>query len=173
MEKRVFTYVTLALLVWAICVTAVAAYYFTEYNMYHGEYDNLLGYINTFSGEIGNISGMINSTFVRVDILISYGNTTRIWSNNTALPLGSTAFTAIQAVSDVKYENYGGTLGILVTSVNGVSQNATRGWFYWYLNAVNSTWTSPTYSCSQYILNRGDTIAFSYESFNPWPTSPS
>ena len=165
---------TLALLVWAICGTAIAGYYFTQYTTYRNEYSNLLGDLNTLSDTMGNVSEMMNSISLRVDILVSYGNGTRTWFNDTALPVGSTAFTAILAVSDVKYKDYGGALGILVTSINGLAgDSTTHGWFYWYNDAETSTWVSPSYSCSQYILHRGDTIAFSYEDFSVWPTSPS
>jgi sensor histidine kinase YesM len=151
--------VILALLVWAICATAIAGYYLAQYNTYRNEYNNLLRQVNMS---------------IRVNILVSYGNGTRTWFNNTLLSVGSTAFSAILAVSDVKYKDYGGTLGILVTSINGLaSDSTTHGWFYWYRETGNSTWISPTDSCTQQILHQDDAIAFSYESFNPWPTSPS
>jgi len=174
LEKRVLTYVILAFLVWAVSGTAIAGYYFTQYTTYRDEYRNLLSELNTLSSTMGNLSSVINTLALRVDILLSYGNGTGTWFNNTALPIGSTAFTAILAVSDVEYKDYGGTMGILVTSINGLAGDSmTHGWFYWYGDTKNSTWISPNYSCSQYILHRGDTIAFSYESYNPWPTSPS
>jgi hypothetical protein len=193
-EKRLSTYLILALLVWAICSSAIAGYYFTRYTTYQSEYNNLLGdlntvsgdienvseamnsislHLNTLSGNVGNVSEVITSISLRTNVLVSYGNGTRTWSNNTALPIGSTAFTAILAISDVTYKDYGGTMGILVTSINGLANNSTNGWLYWGWDNQNSTWLSPNYSCSQYILHRGDTIAFSYENYNPWPTSPS
>jgi hypothetical protein len=174
LEKRVLTYVILAFLVWAVSGTAIAGYYFTQYTTYRDEYRNLLNDLNTLSNMMGNLSSVINPLALRVDILLSYGNGTGTWFNNTALPIGSTAFTAILAVSNVDYKDYGGTMGILVTSINGLAGDSmSHGWFYWYRDTQNSTWISPNYACSQYILHRGDTIAFSYESYNPWPTSPS
>jgi len=104
-----------------------------------------------------------------VNILVSYGNGTKIWYNNTALPVGSTAFTAILAISNVKYTDYGGELGILVTSINSVANNSTHGWLYWYWDAEKSEWTLPEYSCAKYILHRGDTIAFTYVNYLTWP----
>ena len=174
MEKRVFTYASLALLVWAICGTAIAGYYFTQYSTYRNEYNNLLSDLNTLSVAMGNVSDVMNSISLRVNILVSYGNGTRMWFNDTTLPVGTTALTALQLVtSNVNYTNYGGTLGILVTSINGLTNNSTDGWFYWFRPVDASTWTLPDYSCSQYILHKGDTIAFTYQSFSPWPTSPS
>jgi hypothetical protein len=173
LEKRIFTYVTLALLVWGILGTTIAGYYLMQYTTYRNEYKNLLGDLNVLSNSLGNFSEIMSTLSLRANILVSYGNGTRNWFNNTALPLGSTAFTAILAISDVKYKDYGGTMGVLVTSINGVAGDSTHGWFFWHLASENSTWILPNYSCDQYILHKGDTIVFSYESYNPWPTSPS
>jgi hypothetical protein len=170
LEKRLFTYVTLALLVWGILGTATAGYYLTQYTTYRSEYKNLLSDLNVLSTALGNFSDVMNTLSLRANILVSYGNGTRTWFNDTALPIGSTAFTAILAISNVKYkEGSGGVSGILVTSINGVAGDSTRGWFWWYEATENSTWSFPSYSCDQYILHRGATIAFSYESYITWP----
>ena len=153
MEKRTFTYVALTLLVWAISGTIVAGYYFAQYNTYRNEYENL-------TSEMESI--------LLANILVSYGNGTKIWYNNTAFPLGSTAFKAILAIADVKYTD--SELGIFVTSINGVVGNTTHFWLYWGWDAENSEWILPEYSAAQYILHRGDTIAWTYESEYPPPT---
>jgi len=169
LEKRTFTYVALALLVWAISGTVVAGYYFSQYKIYQDEYENLADEFNTLSGTLGDLSEIMESISLRVNILVGYGNGTKIWHNNTALPLASTAFTAILAIADIKYTDYGGDLGILVTSINGLASDSTNGWLYWCWDAEKSEWTLPEYSCAKYILHRGDTIAFTYESYMTWP----
>jgi hypothetical protein len=199
LEKRTITYVVLALLVWAVCGTVSAGYYFTQYDIYRNEYRNLASEFNVLSGAmgsisdvmesrllnlsklmqqqtgtIGSISDVMESISLRVNILVSYGNGTRIWHNDTALPVGSTAFTAILAVGDARYKDYGGDLGILVTSVDGLAGDSTHGWFYWYRDTEKLEWVLPEYSCAKYILHRGDVIAFTYESYMMWPPpSPS
>jgi len=186
LEKRTFTYVALALLVWAISGTVVAGYYFIQYNTYQNEYKSLANEFNTLSGalagfstnlnnlssDLGNVTEVLESISLKVNIILSYGNETKIWKNDTALPLASTAFTAILAIADIKYKDYGGELGILVTSINGVANNSTHGWLYWYWDAENSEWILPEYSCAKYILHRGDTIAFTYVSYVTWPPPP-
>ncbi len=183
MEKRTFTYVVLALLVWAISGTIIAGYYFVQYNVYQNEYEKLASELNTLSGAvvdlsetfsatIGDLSEIMESTSLKVNILLSYSNGTKIWYNSTVLPLGSTAFTAILAIADIKYTDYGGELGILVTSINGLASNSTHGWLYWYWDNENSEWILPEYSSAKYILHRGDTIAFTYESYMTWPPPP-
>jgi hypothetical protein len=122
---------------------------------------------------MGNLSDVMNSVSLRVNVLVNYGDGARTWFNTTALPVGTATFTALQLVtSNVNYTNYGGTIGILVTSINGLVNNSTDGWFYYAKPAEASAWTQPLYSCAQYILHKGDTIAFAYQSDNPWPTSP-
>jgi hypothetical protein len=156
LERRAFTYVALALLVWAISGTATAGYYFTQYNTYQYEYRNL--------------SKVMEFVSLRVNMFVSYGNGTKVWHNDTALPIGSTAFTAILAVADVRYKDYGGDLGILVTSIDGLAGNSTHGWFYWYRETGKSEWVFSESSCAEYILHRGDTIAFTYQSYGTtWP----
>jgi len=174
LEKKAFTYIALFMLVWAISGTVTAGYYFTQYNTYQNEYRNLATEFNALSGAIGNLSEVMESTSLRVSILVSYGNGTKVWHNNTALPVGSTAFTAILAVADIRYKDYGGDLGILVTSVDGLANNSTKGWFCWYRDAEKSEWVLLDYSCAKYILHRGDLIAFTYASYMTWPPpSPS
>lgn len=123
--------------------------------------------------DIKNISNMLEGISLKANILISYSNGTKVWYNNTVLPLGSTAFTAIYFIADdINYTDYGGELGILVTSINGVDNNSTHGWFYWYWNSESSEWVLPNYSCAKHILHKGDTIAFAYASYMEWPPSP-
>lgn len=169
MERKVFTYVALAMLVWAISGTATAGYYFTQYTTYQNEYRNLAKEFNSLSGAMGNLSDVMETVSLRADILVNYGNGTRVWHNNTALPVGSTAFTAILAVEDTRYLDYGGDLGILVTSIGGLANTTTCGWSYWYRDTEKSEWVLPLYSCAKYILHRGDMIAFTYQSYMTWP----
>jgi hypothetical protein len=167
MERKRFTYVTLGVLVWAILVTTVAAYYFVQYNTYRSEYNTLIDQLAT---NVGDISTTLGGISLKANILLNYGNGTTIWHNNTVLPLGTTAFTAVFSVVDeVNYTDYGGELGILVTSINGVTNNSTHGWFYWYWNSESAEWMLPSYSSAKYILHRGETIAFTYADYMEWP----
>lgn len=178
MEKGIFTYIALGLLVWAISGTVVAGYYFVQYNTYQNEYENLANEFNTLSdaivdlsdtlsGTIGDISEIMEFIPLKVNILLSYGNGTKIWYNNTALPLGSTAFTALREIADIKYTE--SEFGVFVTSINGRVGNSTHFWLYWGWDAETSEWILPNVGASEYILHRGDTIAWTYEREYPPP----
>jgi len=195
LEKRFFTYVVLGLFSWAIIGTVMAGYYFVQRDMYQREYSNLINQINTgisnFSNilqgiqtkydnlatqiddDIGDVSTILEGISLRANILIAYGNGTKVWHNNTVLPLGATAFTAIYFVAEeINYTDYGGDLGILVTSIDGLASNSTNGWLYWYWNSGDSAWTLPNYSCAKHILHKGDIIAFTYSGYLEWPPQP-
>jgi hypothetical protein len=167
-EKRTSTYVILALLVWAVSGTLVAGYYSVQYSTYHDEYANLL---NALKG----ISNSTDSILVKINFLLSYGNRTNMWLNDTAFPTGTTAFTALRIVaSDVNYTDFGGTLGVYVNRINGLKENLAlyRAWFFWYKTANASSWTLADRSCSEFILHRGDTVAFAYQNYEQYPPSP-
>lgn len=169
MEKNASTYMILALMVWAVSGTLVAGYYSIQYNTYHDEYTNLLVALR----EISNTTGAM---LVKINLLVSYGNGTNVWLNDTAFPIGTTAFTALRVVSsDVKYVDYGPNLGIFVTRINGLENNSAlqSDWFFWYKTADVQNWSLASYSCSEFILHRGDTIAFAYQSWKlRYPPSP-
>ena len=180
MERRLSTYVILSVLVWAIMGTITAGYYFIQYETYHSEYTNLVDQIALFNNAVGQLgedvsdmSNVLEGISVRVNVFLSYGNGSESWFNGTVLPLGSTAFTAVYSlVSEINYTDYGGELGILVTSLNHVTNNSTHGWFYWYWDPGNAIWVLPNYSCARHILHRGDIVAFTYANYLIWPPPP-
>ncbi len=156
MEKKLATYVILGVIVWAILGTFVGAYYYVQYITYRNEYNYLTDQLDAIS--------------IKANIVINYGNGTKVWYNNTVLPLGSTAFIAINiTVNTVEYTDYGGDLGILVTSINGVANDGPYGWFYCYWNHEEFEWKFPDHSSSRHILHDGDVVAFTYDSYPPKP----
>ena len=194
MEKRIFTYITMGLLVWAFLGTIATGYYFIQYSIYESEYQGLVDQLNNYSdlvsdlvdrvadyndyvfglgADIEGIRSILDGMSLKVNILLSYNTESMVWHNDTVLPLGATAFTAIFSVADeINYTDYGGTLGILVTSIDGVINNDTHGWLYWHWIPADSEWTFPLESSAKYILRKGDTIAFTYANYAEWPPQP-
>ncbi|UCD96391.1 MAG: hypothetical protein JSV35_07875 [Candidatus Bathyarchaeota archaeon] len=194
MEKRTFTYITMGLLVWALLGTVATGYYFVQYVTYETEYQTLVDQLNAFYDVIGNLTvsvtdynelvseldanvkdvrSTLEGVALKVNVLLGFDAESKMWFNDTTLPLGATAFTGIYSISDsINYTDYGGELGILVTSINDVTNNATHGWFYWQWIPTDSQWILPSYSSAKYILRKGDTIAFTYVSYADWPPNP-
>lgn len=156
MEKRHSTYLILGCMVWAILGTLAAAYYYVQYSTYRREYTDL--------------AKQLDSVSIRANVLISYGNGTRVWHNSTLLPLNSTAFTALNATADsFDYEGSGGTL--YITSINGVTENSTYGWMYWVWDTQDSEWKLGEYSAAVTRLHEGDTVAYAF-TIAQWPPPP-
>jgi hypothetical protein len=168
----------LALLVWAVSMSTVAGYYYIQYKTYHNEYERLLRHtqeltnaIEQQTADLTGLSKIIEAISLKVNILIKYGNGSMEWHNATHVPLGATAYTATLAIAEVKSTPYEG-LGLLVDSINGVKNNATMAWFWWYWDTTTNEWKLGEYSCNNYILHRNDTIAWTYQTWETWPPQP-
>lgn len=192
-EKRTLTFLIAALGVWAVTSTTISAYYYMQFNTYYSEYKHLAGYMDILSGTISelanvtgklaqntkdvsetveNLSKILESISLRVNILLKYNSNSLEWYNKTSMPLGSTAFDTLFAVAeDVTYKYYEG-LGVLVTSINGVTNNKTMGWLWWYWNYTSSEWVLPDFASDKYILHRNDVIAWTYSNYVNWPPPP-
>jgi len=192
-EKRTLKFIIIMLSVWCIVSTMTSTYYYIQFETYSREYKHLTSYINTLSGAIGDLANvtsvMVNSSqgifetvnalskilesiSLKVNILIKYSSDNLVWHNGTAVPLGSTAFDSVFAVADnVNYKYYEG-MGMLVTSINGIANNETMGWFWWYWDSSSSKWVFPDFSSDKYILHRNDIVAWTYSDYATWPPKP-
>jgi hypothetical protein len=184
-EKRVLVFVCIALFVWAALASGISGAYYIQFNVYQKEYQSLLSTVNSItaiiehltniSDSLGNsteqVNEMLESMSLKVDILMKTNETSLKWHNSTYLPLGSTAFTGLMAIANITYESYG-EMGLLVTSVDGLGNTDTAGWFLWRYNFTSSEWTFPLYSADKEILHRGDVLAWAYQDYATWPPPP-
>ncbi len=141
-------YLLVAVLAWAIIATSLASYLYLENNR--------------LSREISYLGGRV----VIVNVGIDYGNGTIVWFNNTALPRGSTALTALVSVARVEYKLY--PMGAYVTSVNSVqekiiSKNEGYSWLWYRYDQAKKTLVLGEVAADKYILASGDTIVWKYE----------
>jgi len=151
LRKRTFVFVTLALLVWSMAATGFAGYYYTQYTNVKKAFEES------------------ESLIIQIDILMDYGNGTRIWHNQTMLVAGSTVFDALLTITnDVQFQT--SAFGVFVTSINGVENVAedTTGfaWLWYYWDAEKSEWTSGPVGADQYVLNPDGVIAWCYEGYS-------
>lgn len=184
-EKRALVFVCIALFVWAALASGISGAYYIQYNVYQKEYQGLLSTVNSIShmieqlanisDSLGNSAEQVNeileSMSVKVDILVKNNETSLKWHNSTYLPLGSTAFTGLMAIANITYESYG-EMGMLVTSIDGLRNTETTGWFWWRYNSTSSEWILPPYSADKDILHKGDVLAWTYQDYATWPPQP-
>lgn len=153
--KRTLAFVTLAILVWAALTTILFGYYFMRFQEYT------------------RLSREYEAVTMKVHIYIDYGNETKVWHNNTLVPLGFTLLNATELVADVGYTNYPG-VGAFIDSVDSVENNVdeTKSWFWWHWDTTTSQWILGEIGVNQQILHREDIMALAYRSYVTWPPSP-
>jgi len=142
-------FAALGLMTWSLAATLAAAYYNAQYTETRKTFEEL------------------KSLVIDVDVLMDYGNATRIrYSKN--LIAGSTAFDALLAVTtNVEYKIT--AYGVFVTSIDGVKNVAVtptsgRAWLWYYWNGT--TWVDLLKASDAYILKPDDSIAWRYESYS-------
>ncbi|MEM3874827.1 MAG: PKD domain-containing protein [Candidatus Bathyarchaeia archaeon] len=107
----------------------------------------------------------------KVDILLDYGNNTRIWCENVELPGFPSVLKATKAVASVNYTMWG--TDAFVDAINNVWNSDPYYWIWWYWNHSARCWKSGPVACNKYMLASGDIIAWYYLDWHVWqPPSP-
>ncbi len=135
------------------CLLAVtiyfAAYYYEESDRYKRLYERAAADLKRLT--------------MPVNILIDYGNGTRVWYNNTLVPRESTLLKATEIIAEVDYII--GEYGAFVTHINGVGGESNRYWIWYIWNSTENNWSWGPVACDRYILREEDTVAWKYEQF--------
>ena len=163
-----WAWISLGLACWAIAASIAACYLWYTSEVYRGLYERALGQLETLT--------------VAVDILIDYGNGTKVWFNGTRVSAGFTVFDATCLVADVDYIPYSGpewvgypnNTAYLVTAINGVCNNETHAWFWWFWDASAHAWVFAPYGANHVnaTVVDGGIYAWTFRSFTTWPPPP-
>lgn len=131
--------VALGFLCWALLATVTAAYYYSQYDTIFTRYSEL-------------------RRPIAVNVLLDYGNGTRIWFNQTSVSSGATAYDALAKVASVKVKWYGDS--VFVTAINNVEMSGSYYWagFVWGFGQ----WNAFTVAFNKYLLSPGESILFYY-----------
>lgn len=166
-EGGKWAWISLGLACWAIAASAIAGYFWHTSELYKERYEAVLEQLEIFT--------------VTVNILIDYGNGTRVWFNDTRVSAGATVFDATRKVADVDYMSYSGpewvgypnNTAYLVTAINGVVNNETHAWFWWYWS-VEVGWVFPPYGANHVnaTVVDGGVYAWTFRSWVVWPPPP-
>ena len=110
---------------------------------------------------------------MKVNICIDYGNGTKVWHNNTLVPVGFTLLNATELIADVDYTTWP-EQGAFVNGINGVmlSSEEKKSWFWWRWDATISRWILGEVGADQHVLQRGEIVAWTYQSYETWPPPP-
>jgi len=150
-ERSGWIWVSAALLCALVVSSYFNLYYFGEYTRYQELYKDSLKELAKYKG------------YMFVNILVDYGNETRMWHNSTVVPIGATLFNATRIVAEVGYTKY--EFGIFITSINGVSGDKNHGWLWNLWNSTKAQWEFGPVGAEAFILKDGDTISWVYSTW--------
>jgi len=104
-----------------------------------------------------------SSSLYEADILIDFGNGTRLWFNNTAVQPGWNMYTETVVLTrgDLQAQWYPVYQEHLLSGIDGVSSSQTVSWFLWTYNATASWVPSPVGADQQPVYN-GSVLAWTY-----------
>ncbi|RLF23560.1 MAG: hypothetical protein DRN15_05785 [Thermoprotei archaeon] len=182
------------LLAWSIASSSLALYYYQKSAILEqrlsevsNKFSELLEEYNTIVARLRRANATLEEyervkrVLLRVDILINYGNGTKVWYNDTLLLAGSTAFEALLRIASVNYTL--GAYGVFVRGINGVVVNKTHGWIFavygrsepeWGMSTRVDNWVYPGVAADRVVLEDGDVIAWYYYPWAKlgWPPPP-
>jgi len=140
-EKRTVTLVTLAMLVWAATSTSLLGYYYLRLQEYEG------------------LSKEYEKVTMRVNVLIDYGNETKVWHNNTIVSQGATLLNATKRVASVQTTYHYELQAVFIDTINGVPTTKTEGYWWWkYWDENSKVWKDGEMGADLYILKPDETV---------------
>lgn len=154
--KRTLVFATLATIVWAGLATILLSHYYLRFQ------------------EIAKLTHEYEAVTMKVNIYIDYGNETKVWHNNTVVPVGFTLLNATELIADVDVDYTYGFAS--VNAIDGVtfSLEEKKTWFWWRWDPTISGWIFGEVGADQHLLSPEETLAWAYQSYETWPPpSPS
>jgi len=109
---------------------------------------------------------------ISVDLLIEFSNGTRIWHNDTLVPIGWTLFnlTIVTTGGRVEYQTAYGSA--FITGIGGVSGSGPFFWLWYSWNFTSGDWEPGMSGADQYVLLDGDTLAWYLADTSKYPNIP-
>jgi len=132
------------MLVWAATSTSLLGYYYLRFQ----EYDSLLH-------EYEKVT-------MRVNILIDYGNGTKVWHNNTLIPHGATLLNATERVAVVNSTYWPQYQAVFIDAINGLPTTQTHFWWWKYWDANSKEWKDGEVGADLYKLKPNETVMWQY-----------
>lgn len=144
MVKIKWAWVAAVAACWAVISTSLAVFYFAqsrEYSASLQEYDRVT---------------------MRVNLLIDYGNGTKVWYNETLAPLGCDLLNATKRVASVESTYWEEYKASFVDAINDVPSNATHNWFWDYWDLEKSKWVHGPVGADLYLLRPREIVKWYY-----------
>jgi hypothetical protein len=134
----------------------------------------LYGHLTNAEERYRNTIGALDDLSYSLDMLINYGNGTRIWYNGSRIPIGYNLYNAtiLLTQGDMKATYYPQFQAHFIEAINGVggdSDKVSWSWIAWRFDKSLERWEPYEVSADQVVLGNGDTIAWHYEDTLNYP----
>jgi len=157
-KRNVWFLVSLCLLVAVVINASITVYYYQ-------------GYVN-MEKRYKDITIKLADVSYNVNMLVKYDNGTKVWYNQSLVPIGWSLFNATLKVTGGRAE-YAIFFGSpFITKINGVKGSGPYAWMWYLWNATSATWKLGEAGADAYILRDGDVVAWYLVDTSKYPNLP-
>jgi len=143
-KKRTLAFATLAISVWAALTTSLLGYYYLRFQEYV------------------DLSHEYEAVTMRINIVIDYGNGTKVWYNNTLVPLGATLLNATETVANVQSTPWPEYQAVFIDAINDVPTTETHFWWWKCWDRDVHEWKDGEIGADIYRLKPKETVMWQY-----------
>jgi hypothetical protein len=122
--------------------------------------------VSSLQSQNGYLKSRLGSVSETLDVAVDFGNGTRIWYNDTYVPVGSSVFNATYVATGGRMttQNYGfgNVTGIFVTGILGVSSNSSSYWLWYYYDNSSRSWAEASVGADAYLAVQGGAYLWNY-----------
>ncbi len=154
--RNIWFTLSLALVSALVITSALAVYYYSHYVTAEEKYANTLLSLHGVSYE--------------VNLLIEYQNGTRVWHNQTLIPIGWPLYNATVKVTGGNVEGSWSDFGVFVTAINDEPGYGPEYWLWFTWDMTEERWVLGATGSERHILQQGETAAWLLTS--DWTATP-
>jgi len=109
-----------------------------------------------------------------IDLLINYGNGSRVWYNGSRIPIGWSLFNATVLIlgDRVRSTYYPEFKAHMVNSIDGVGDDPERknwAWMLWHYNEASGKWETYDLGADFIVPRDGEKVAWHYQDVSKYP----
>jgi hypothetical protein len=97
---------------------------------------------------------------IRINMKIDYGDGDVVWHNDTRVPLDVNLLRALELLAEIEFST--SEFGAFVTKVDGVGDDSTKYWLWFYFDTEGESWAYGPSAADFWVLHDGDVVAWEY-----------
>ena len=116
----------------------------------------------------------LDSISYSLDILFNFGNSTKVWHNDTRIPLGFNLYNATMLATrgDLKSTYYPQYQTHFMNSIEGVGGDSSKpswAWMTWHFNESTGKWETYDIGADMVTLKSTNKVAWFYQDTSKYP----